>query len=120
MGGWEKFQKQKEKKKLGGGRAENKVPPKKNRDQGKNKLGRGRGENKVAEKNWDQGWERAEKGQTKKVNLIWHKDRKENPPISAPSIHVGALVGAGLLWPTLAHTVALTFPLTSILMQNKN
>ncbi len=40
----------------------------------------------------------AEKGQTKKVNLGWHRDRKENP-ISAPSIHVGALVGAGSLWP---------------------
>jgi hypothetical protein len=32
------------------------------------------------------------------VNLGWHRDRKENP-ISAPSIHVGALVGAGSLWP---------------------
>jgi hypothetical protein len=42
---------------------------------------------------------RAEKGQTKKVNLGWHRDRKENT-ISAPSIHVGALVGAGALWPT--------------------
>jgi hypothetical protein len=40
----------------------------------------------------------AEKGQTKKVNLRWHRDRKENP-ISAPSIHVGELVGAGSLWP---------------------
>jgi len=39
---------------------------------------------------------RAEKGQTKKVNLGWHRDRKENP-ITAPSIHVGALVGAGSL-----------------------
>jgi len=28
------------------------------------------------------------------VNLGWHRDRKENP-ISGPSIHVGALVGAG-------------------------
>jgi hypothetical protein len=37
---------------------------------------------------------RAEKGQT------WHRDRKENP-ISAPSIQVGALVGAGSLWPFL-------------------
>ncbi len=55
MGGWEKFQKQKEKKKPGA-------------------------------------------GQTKVVNLGWHRDRKENP-ISAPSIHVGALVGAGSLWP---------------------
>ncbi len=34
---------------------------------------------------------KAEKGQTKIVNLGWHRDRKENP-ISAPSIHVGALV----------------------------
>jgi hypothetical protein len=41
---------------------------------------------------------RAEKGQTKKVNLGWHRDIKENP-ISAPSIHVVALVGAGSLWP---------------------
>jgi hypothetical protein len=32
---------------------------------------------------------RAEKVQTKKVNLGWHRDRKENP-ITAPSIHVGA------------------------------
>jgi hypothetical protein len=39
---------------------------------------------------------RAEKGQTKNVNLGWHRDRKENS-ISAPSIHVGALVGAGSL-----------------------
>jgi hypothetical protein len=38
------------------------------------------------------------KGKEKRVNLGWHKDRKENP-ISAPSIHVGALVGAGSLWP---------------------
>jgi len=41
---------------------------------------------------------RAEKGQRKKVNLGWHRDRKENL-MSAPSIHVGALVGAGSLWP---------------------
>ncbi len=53
MGGWEKFQKQKKKKK-------------------KTEI-------------------RAEKGQTKKVNLGWHRDRKEKP-ISAPFIHVGALV----------------------------
>ncbi len=43
---------------------------------------------------------RAEKGQTKKVNLGWHRDRKENP-ISAPSIHIGALGGAGSLSPFL-------------------
>jgi hypothetical protein len=36
----------------------------------------------------------AEKGQRKKVNLGWHRDRKESP-ISAPSIHVGALVHSG-------------------------
>jgi hypothetical protein len=41
---------------------------------------------------------RAEKRQRKKFNLGWHTDRKEKP-ISAPSIHVGALVGAGSLWP---------------------
>jgi len=41
---------------------------------------------------------RAEKGQRKKLNLGWHRDRKENP-ISVPSIHVGALVGAAPLWP---------------------
>jgi len=36
---------------------------------------------------------RADQGKQKKVNLGWHRDRKRNP-ISAPSIHVGALVGA--------------------------
>ncbi len=41
---------------------------------------------------------RAEKGQTIKVNVGWHRDRKENPT-SAPSIHIGALVGAASLWP---------------------
>jgi hypothetical protein len=41
---------------------------------------------------------RAEKGQRKKVNLGWHRDRKENP-ITTPSIHVCALVCAGSLWP---------------------
>jgi len=34
------------------------------------------------------------------VKLGWHRDRKENP-ISAPSIHVGALVAAASLWPDL-------------------
>ncbi len=60
----------------------------------KNKPGGERGENKVAKKTET----RAEKGQRKKINLGWHRDRKENP-ISAPSIHVGALVGAASLWP---------------------
>ncbi len=89
-----KKEKKKEKKKPGGGEGENKVPKKKTEIRGKKTLGRGRGENKVAKKT-ETG---AEKGQTKKVNLGWHRDRKENP-ISAPSIHVGTLVGAGLLWP---------------------
>jgi hypothetical protein len=40
------------------------------------------------------------KGKRKEVNLGWHRDRKENP-ITAPSIHVGALVGPGSLWPLL-------------------
>ncbi len=57
-------------------------------------MGKGRGKNKVAKKTEI----RVEKGQTKKVNLGWHMDRKENP-IGAPSIHVGALVGADSLWP---------------------
>jgi hypothetical protein len=56
-------------------------------------LGRGQGENKVAKKVLRSGLIRAEKGQRKKANQGWHRDRKENP-ISAPSIHVGALVGA--------------------------
>jgi hypothetical protein len=51
---------------------------------------------------------RAEKGQRKKVDLRWHRDKKENH-ISAPSIHIGALVGAGSLWPCfgglMGHTV---------------
>jgi len=68
-----KSKKKKEKKKPGGGQEESKVQVKKIEI-------------------------RAEKGQTKNVNLGWHRDRKENP-ISAPSIHVGPLVGAGSLWP---------------------
>jgi hypothetical protein len=55
---------------------------------------------------------RAEKGQGKKVNLGWHRDRKENP-ITAPSIHVGAVVGADSLWTILyikvIHEVTLSF-----------
>ncbi len=63
----------------------------------KRKPGGGQGENKVAKKNWDQGWKSVEKGQTIKVNLGWHMDKKQNP-INAPSIHVGVLVGAASLW----------------------
>jgi hypothetical protein len=37
---------------------------------------------------------KVEKGQTKKVSMGWHRERKENP-INAPSIHVGALMGDG-------------------------
>jgi hypothetical protein len=44
---------------------------------------------------------RAEKRQTKTVNLGWDRDRKDKP-ISTPSIHVGPLVGAGSLWPQLS------------------
>ncbi len=72
MGG-KSFKSKKRKKKLGGGQGENKVPKKKTEI-------------------------RAEKGQTKKVNQGWQRDRKEYP-IGAPFIHVGALVGAGSLWP---------------------
>jgi hypothetical protein len=43
---------------------------------------------------------RAEKGKIFKVNLRWHRDREENP-ISARFIYVGALVGAGSLWPPI-------------------
>jgi len=44
------------------------------------------------------GMRKPKKGQKKKVHLGCHMDRKENP-ISAPSIHIGALVGVGSLWP---------------------
>jgi hypothetical protein len=54
----------------------------------KKKTRWGRGKNKVAKTNWRSG---LRKGKQKKVNLGWHRDRKENP-ILAPSIHVGALV----------------------------
>jgi hypothetical protein len=64
-----KSKKKRKKRKLGGGRAENEVPKKKLRS-------------------------RLRKGQRKKVNMGWHMDRKENP-IGAPSIHIGALMGAG-------------------------
>jgi hypothetical protein len=49
VGGREKFQK-KNKKKLGGGRGENKVPKKITRDQGEKKTGKGAGRNKVEKK----------------------------------------------------------------------
>jgi hypothetical protein len=45
----------------------------------------GRGENKVQKKKKLRSGLR--KGKEKKVNLGWHRDRKENP-ISAPSIHL--------------------------------
>jgi hypothetical protein len=60
---------------------------------GGQKTGKGGGEKIMLQKKTEI---RAEKGQTKNVNLGWHRDRKENS-ISAPSIHVGALVGAGSL-----------------------
>jgi len=55
VGEWEKFQKQKEKKKLGAGREENKVPKKKTEIRGKKKLGRGQGEKIKLQKKIDQG-----------------------------------------------------------------
>jgi hypothetical protein len=67
---------------------------KKNRDQEKKHWEGGREKIKLQTKTEI----RAEKGQTRKVNLGSHRDRKENP-ISAPSIHVGALVGAASLRP---------------------
>ncbi len=51
---------------------------------------------------------RAEKGQTEKVNLGWHRDRKRNPD-SAPSIRVGALVDAGSLWPLALGAIVALF-----------
>ncbi len=53
---------------------------------------------KKKKKNWERGVVKIKFWQTKEVNLGWHMDRKENP-ISAPSIHDGALVGAGSLSP---------------------
>ncbi len=88
---------QKKKKKNWVGAGEKIKFQKKNLRSGeKKKLGRGGEKIKLQKKTEI----RAEKGQTKKLNLGWHRDRKENP-ISAPSIHVGALVGAGSLWPAL-------------------
>jgi hypothetical protein len=56
-------------------------------------VGRGGG---VSERKKKKTEIRAEKGQRKNVNPEWHRDRKEKP-LSAPSIHVGALVAAGSL-----------------------
>jgi hypothetical protein len=80
VGGWKKFQKQKIRNWVQGGE-KRKFPKKKTEI-------------------------RDEKGQRKKVNVGWHRDKKENP-ISAPSIHVSAVVGAGSLWPMILsfHTV---------------
>ncbi len=50
-------------------------------------MGRGRGENKVAKKKMRSRLVKVEKMQRKKVNLRWHRDRKDNP-MNAPSIHV--------------------------------
>jgi hypothetical protein len=61
-------------------------------------LGKGQGENNVTNFFLRLKLIKVEKKQRKKVNLRWHRDRKYNP-ISAPSIHVGALVGASSLWP---------------------
>ncbi len=87
------------KKKPGGGRGKIKFPQKKkNRDQGKIKNWEGGGEKiKLQKEKLRSGLRKCKQ---KKVNLGWHRDRKENP-ISAPFIHVGALVGAASLWPNV-------------------
>jgi hypothetical protein len=72
------------KKNLGGGRGENQVGKTKTEIRWGKKLGRGPGENKV----------RSGLRKGKQKRSTW--DRKGNP-IGAPSIHVGALVGAGSL-----------------------
>jgi len=87
VGGRKKFQKIKIK--LGAGGEKINFPQKK-KNKGK-KTGWGAKRNKVAKKKTKI---RVGKGQTKKINLGWHKDRKENP-VNAPSIHVGELVGLG-------------------------
>ncbi len=67
----------KTKKKAGWGRGENKVPPKKKRSERK--------------KNWE--------GNGEKIKLQKKPEIRADKAISALSIHVGALVGAGSLWP---------------------
>ncbi len=93
MGGWEKLKK---KTKPGGWQGENKYQI----EIKEKKLGRGRGKNKVAKKIEIRAKKGLRKGKEKKVNLGWHKARKENH-ITTPSIHIGALVGVGSLWPKL-------------------
>jgi hypothetical protein len=78
--GGKSFKRKKKKNWVGAGE-KIKFQKKNLRSGGKTKLGRGPGENKVAKKTEI----KAEKCQTKKVNLGWHRDRKENP-ITAPSI----------------------------------
>ncbi len=94
MGEWEKFQKQKEKKKLGAGREENKVPKKKTEIRGKKKLGRGQGENKVAKKNLRSGLRKG-----KQKLSTWHGTGIEKRILSVhhPStlVHWCVLVHSG-------------------------
>ncbi len=91
-----KFWKKTEIREKNMGRGEKKVPEEKQRS-GKRNC-EGGGEKIKLQKKLRSGLIKMRKGKEKRVNLGWHKDRKENP-ISAPSIHVGALVGAGSLWP---------------------
>jgi hypothetical protein len=45
------------------------------------------------------GWEgKVSKDKKKKLDVGWGENRKESP-ISAPSIHVSEVAGAGSLWP---------------------
>jgi hypothetical protein len=54
---------------------------------------------KVLKKTWAE--ERKKKGQLEFTTLVSSGTRRDEKgtPISAPSIHVGAQVGAGSLWP---------------------
>ncbi len=62
-------------------------------------MGVGGEEKKVPKKTWAE--ERKKKGQLEFTTLVSSgtgRDEK-GPPISTPSIHIGAQVGAGSLWP---------------------
>jgi hypothetical protein len=69
-------------------------------------VGRKSFKSKTKKRNWVGGLIRAEKGQTKKVNLGWHRDRKENPlSVHHPStlVHWWVLVHSGHNEPAPPH-----------------
>jgi len=80
---------------LGGGQGENKVSQKKLRSSGE-KIKKGGKEKINLQKKLKLRLIRVKKGQRKKVHLGWHINRREKP-ISTPSIHICALVGASSL-----------------------